>query len=86
MCLCMSEDIQWLSACCLCSDVYVCACVCVCTVQTAAHQKKEEDFHNYFFLCSSLIASPWLSFPGQNLKQNILFLCERSLTFLHFFF
>ena len=70
---------------------FACVCVCVyvsvCTVQTAAHQKKVGDFHNYFFfLCSSLIASPWLSFPGQNLKQNILFLWEENPTFYLFIF
>lgn len=67
-------------------SVCVFVCTCVCTVQTAAHQKKVGDFHNYFFLCSSLIASPWLSFPGQNLKQNILFLWEENPTFYLFIY
>lgn len=30
-------------------SVCVFVCTCVCIVQTAAHQKKVGDFHNYFF-------------------------------------
>lgn len=59
-----------------CMSLFKCLCVrvCVCVqFELQNIKRKWEIFITIFFLCSSLIASLWLSFPGQNLKHNILF-------------